>query len=105
MPATPEIHPAPFSFTAALTPAQIEAAASTVDPAAVTSRALMACMKLDSAEMIAAWRSEPDAFMELFDSAPAAIEKAKVVLEILEKGYHRLMLTGAFALNEPSAKN
>lgn len=92
--------PASLSFTAALTPAQIEAAASTKDAAAVTSRMLLACLKMDSAEMIAAWKSEPDAFMELFEKTPSAIEKAKALVEALEASYARLALTGEFAIGE-----
>jgi len=61
---------------------------------------LLACLKLDSAEMIAAWQSEPDAFLELFENAPGAIEKTKALVEALEASYCRLMLTGQFVAGE-----
>ena len=94
MPTQIETLPDPYRFAAGLNDKQVSDAASTTDAAAVISRMLLACLRLDSEKMCAGWADTPDAFLDLFEKAPIAIEKAKAIVHLLEASYARLILTG-----------
>ena len=96
---TTESSPQNCIFTAALTDDQVKKACSTTDAAAITMRMLIASLKLDSAGLNEAWTSAPDAFMELLENAPVAIDKLKAVVELTEAAQARLLLTGASVFN------
>lgn len=93
------ILPSQYAFTAALSHQQIERFCSTTSPHAVTTRALIASLSLSGDQLMAAWTDAPEAFMELFENAPATIERTKALVELLETAHARLMLTGDVAFN------
>lgn len=49
--------------------------------------------------MMRGWNENPEPFAELVEYAPAAIDKAKATVELMEAAYARLLLTGDIALN------
>ncbi|MDG4595777.1 MAG: hypothetical protein P9F75_08805 [Candidatus Contendobacter sp.] len=91
--------PADYAFAPALSHQEVESICSTTSHNAVMTRALMAVLTRTSGELMDAWSSETAAFLDLFEKAPATIECAKAMTELLQTAYNRLMLTGHVTFN------
>lgn len=63
---------------------------SATDNAAIFTRAIIASHKYDLDYLRGFFEREPETFDVIIDNAPEAIERAKVILELLEQGERRL---------------
>lgn len=96
---TSNVLPAEYAFSAALTRKQVMEGCSATAPHAVISHSLIGSLILNSDQMMRGWNENPEPFSELVEYAPAAIDKAKATVELMEAAYARLLLTGDIALN------